>query len=113
MGSLGVIVAASFKVFPQPLHDVTVEKLNDSIEDAWDASARAMELPLLPAALELFSDGRVLARFFGSPDAVNRMVSELGWKKAEGSVWTEHSKRGPESFARIAAPRDALRKILS
>lgn len=113
MGSLGVIVAASFKVFPRPLHDVTVEKLNDSIEDAWDAANRAMELPLLPAALELFSDGRVLARFFGSPDAVNRMVSELGWKPADGSVWAEHSRRAPESWARIATPRSALRGVIS
>ncbi len=113
MGSLGVIVAASFKVFPRPLHDVTVERLNDSIEDAWDASARALELPLLPAALELFSDGRVLARFFGSSDAVNRMVSELGWKPAEASVWGEHSRRAPESWARIAVPQNTLRKLLS
>jgi glycolate oxidase FAD binding subunit len=113
MGSLGVIVAASFKVFPRPLHDVTVEKLNDSIEEAWDASARAMELPLPPAALELFSDGRVLARFFGSPDAVNRMVSELGWKQADESVWGEHSRRAPESWARIAVPRNELRGVFS
>ena len=113
MGSLGVIVAASFKVFPRPLHDVTVEKLNGTIEDAWDASARALELPLLPAALELFSDGRVLARFFGSPDAVDRMVSELGWKPADASVWDEHSRRAPKSWARIAVPRNALRGVLS
>jgi glycolate oxidase FAD binding subunit len=113
MGSLGVIVAASFKVFPRPLHDVTVEKLNDSIEEAWDAAARAMELPLLPSALEMFSDGRVLARFFGSPDAVNRMVSELGWKQADASAWGEHSRRAPESWARIAVPRNDLRGVLS
>jgi glycolate oxidase FAD binding subunit len=113
MGSLGVIVAASFKVFPQPLRDVTVESVNSSIEEAWDASARAMELPLLPAALELFSDGRVLARFFGSPDAVDRMVSDLGWKQADASVWGEHSRRAPESWARIAVPRTELRGVLS
>lgn len=113
MGSLGVIVAASFKVFPRPLHDVTVESLNDSIEEAWDASARAMELPLQPAALELFSDGRVLARFFGSADAVNRMVSELGWKQADAAAWAEHSRRAPESWARIAVPRNELRAALS
>jgi glycolate oxidase FAD binding subunit len=113
MGSLGVIVAASFKVFPRPLRDVTVESLNSSIEEAWDASARAMELPLLPAALELFSDGRVLARFFGSPDAVDRMVAELGWKQADASAWGEHSRRAPESWARIAVPRNELRSVLS
>ena len=113
MGSLGVIVAASLKVFPRPLHDVTAEKLNGSIEDAWAASARALELPLPPSALELFSDGRVLARFFGSPDAVDRMVTELGWKPADASVWDEHSRRAPESWARIAVPRNALRDVLS
>jgi glycolate oxidase FAD binding subunit len=113
MGSLGVIVAASFKVFPRPLHDVTVESLNSSIGEAWAAATRALELPLAPAALELFSDGRVLARFFGSPDAVNRMVAELGWKKADASVWVEHSRRGPGSWARIAVPQHALRGILS
>jgi len=113
MGSLGVIVAASFKVFPRPLQDITVDQAHGSIEDAWVAAARVLNLPLPPAALELFSDGRVLARFFGSPDAVNRMVSELGWKRAEASVWTEHSHRAPETFARIAAPRDALHGILS
>jgi len=113
MGSLGVIVAASFKVFPKPLHDITVEKLNGSLEEAWDASSRALELPLPPAALELFSDGRVLARFFGSPDAVNRMVSELDWKPADSSVWAEHSGRAPESWARIAVPRHSLRAVLS
>jgi glycolate oxidase FAD binding subunit len=113
MGSLGVIVAASFKVFPKPLHDITVEKRDGSLEDAWDASLRALELPLPPAALELFSDGRVLARFLGSPDAVNRTVSELGWKQADSSVWAEHSRRAPESWARIAVPRTALRSVLS
>jgi glycolate oxidase FAD binding subunit len=113
MGSLGVIVAASFKVFPRPLRDITVEKLNDSIDEAWDTCARALELPLLPAALELFSDGRVLARFFGSPDAVTRIVSELGWKEADAGVWGDHSRRAPESWARIAVPRNELRKVIS
>ena len=113
MGSLGVIVAASFKVFPRPLHDVTVEKVNGSIEDAWDASARALELPLLPSALEMFSDGRLLARFFGSRGAVERMVSELGWQPVGPSVWDEHSRRAPESLARVAVPRNALRDVLS
>src|SRR6202163_5132480 len=55
MGSLGVIVAASFKVFPRPLRDVTVEHAPGSIEGAWDAATRALDLPLAPAALELFS----------------------------------------------------------
>jgi len=77
----------------------------------WGARLGMPSVP--PAALELFSDGRVLARFFGSPDAVNRMVSELGWKQADSSVWAEHARRAPESWARIAVPRQALRAVLS
>jgi hypothetical protein len=69
-------------------------------------------MALAPSALELFSDGRLLARFLGSPDAVNRMVSELGWKKADAAVWAEHSRTGLESWARIAVPRHTLRDIL-
>jgi glycolate oxidase FAD binding subunit len=113
MGSLGIIVAASFKVFPMPLHDVTVSTTPASIEEALAAAEQALAMPLAPAALELFSDRRVLARFFGSPDAVNRMVAELGWKQAGASEWLDHSKRGPEFWARIAVPRHALRGILA
>jgi len=112
LGSLGVIVAASFKVFPQPLHDVTLEIRTETMDAAWAAVDSALALPLVPAALELFSDKRVLARFFGSPDAVNRMVGELGWKKGDATVWAEHSRRASESWARIAVPRRSLRAIL-
>jgi glycolate oxidase FAD binding subunit len=113
LGSLGVIVAASFKVFPKPLHDVTVERAGGSIEEGWAAAERALALPLPPAALELFSEGRVLGRFLGSPDAVNRMVGDLGWDTVDAQVWAEHARRGPSSWARIATPRHALRAILA
>jgi glycolate oxidase FAD binding subunit len=109
MGTLGVIVAASFKVFPNALHDVTLEGVHPSIDEAWEACDRALTLPLAPAALELFSSGRILARFLGSRDAVNRMVAELGWATADSSVWVEHSRHGPENWARIAVPRHQLR----
>jgi glycolate oxidase FAD binding subunit len=112
LGSLGVIVAASFKVFPNALHDVTVEATYPSFDEAWDASDKALALPLAPAALELFSSCRVLARFLGSRDAVNRMVAELGWTEADPSAWAEHARRGPASWARIAIPRHKLRSTL-
>jgi glycolate oxidase FAD binding subunit len=113
LGSLGVIVAASFKVFPQPLHDVTVEASHESIDEAWAAADRALGMPLPPAALEMFSDGRVIARFLGSPDAVGRMVRELGWTEAEPSAWAEHSRRAPDRWALIAVPRHELRAIVA
>jgi len=108
MGSLGVIVAASFKVFPNALHDMTVEASYPSFDEAWAASESALALPLPPAALELFSSSRFIARFLGSRDAVMRMVSELGWAEADPSAWVEHSRRAPATWARIAIPRHKL-----
>src|ERR1700730_14785835 len=112
LGSLGVIVAASFKVFPNPLHDVTLEASHPSMEEAWTACDKALTLPLAPAALEVFSSGRVLARFLGSPDAVNRMVAELGWPMADASARATHSRSASESWARISIPRHKLRATL-
>jgi glycolate oxidase FAD binding subunit len=113
LGSLGVIVAASFKVFPAPLHDVTLEAPPSSIDDAWASVDRGLALPLMPSALELFSSGRVLARFMGSPEAVKRMAGEVGWAEVDPDVWSEHSKRAPAIWARIAVPRGKLREVMS
>jgi glycolate oxidase FAD binding subunit len=112
LGALGVIVAASFKVFPKPLHDVSVEASFGSFDEALAATEVALSLPLPPAALELFSSGRVLARFLGSRDAVARMVAELGWPETDPSAWAEHSRRAPETWARIAVPRHKLNATL-
>jgi glycolate oxidase FAD binding subunit len=107
LGSLGVIVAASFKVFPKPLRDVTVAS-----DGGWDGATRALGTAIAPSALELFADGRVLARYTGSPEAIKRVVGDLAWKEAEPSVWDEHARRSPKRWARIAAPREALRGIV-
>jgi len=107
LGTLGVVVAASFKVFPRPLHDVTVES-----EEGWDGAARALATPVAPAALELFAGGRVLARYTGSPDAIERVIAELGWKRADAGVWEEHARRAPSRWARIAVPPGRLREAL-
>jgi glycolate oxidase FAD binding subunit len=112
MGSLGVIVAASFKVFPNALHDVTVELPCESFDEAWTAAEKALALPLPPAALELLSSHRVMARFLGSKDAVERMAAELRWNPADPAVWVEHSRRGPSSWARTAVPRHKVHEIL-
>src|SRR5947209_2389211 len=47
MGTLGVIVAASFKVYPLPLHDVTVES-----DDGWDGVRRALSTAVAPSRSE-------------------------------------------------------------
>src|SRR5258707_10422235 len=100
LGSLGVIVAASFKVFPRPLREVTVES-----QDGWAAAEKVLSLPMAPAALELFSDGHVVACYFGSPGAVHVTVKATGWAETEKSVWTEHSRSTLTQWARIATPR--------
>jgi glycolate oxidase FAD binding subunit len=112
LGTLGVIVAASFKVFPKPLRDVTVESKHESLNAAWVAAERALNMPMAPAALELFSSGRVLARFLGSPEATKRMVADLDWHAADAAAWDEHSKVAPARWARIATPRHLLQSIV-
>jgi glycolate oxidase FAD binding subunit len=105
LGSLGVIVAASFKVFPRPLREVTV-----SSGGGWDDVARVLAQPMAPCALEVFADGRVLARFFGSPEAVDRAGRDLGWQAVDGDFWLGHSRMSPS--ARISAPPQKLREVL-
>lgn len=105
LGALGVIVAASFKLFPTPLHDVTVTS-----SGGWDDAERALAMPMAPAALELFDDGRVYARFLGSRDAVNRVASDLGWQAGDGSWWREHARAVP--MTRISTPREKLRDVM-
>ncbi|HET7419692.1 MAG TPA: FAD-binding oxidoreductase [Candidatus Dormibacteraeota bacterium] len=107
LGTLGVIVAASFKVFPRPLHDVTV-----SGDGGWDDAVRALAMPVAPSALEVFDGGRVLARFTGSREAVRRIVADLGWPETDATVWDEHSRRAPGRCARIATPKERLRGVV-
>ncbi|HKW73274.1 MAG TPA: FAD-binding oxidoreductase [Candidatus Dormibacteraeota bacterium] len=105
LGSLGVIVAASFKVFPKPLHDVTV-----SSDGGWDDVEKALSLPLPPSALELFAEGRVVARFLGSPAAVSLVTDELGWSATDSGFWAQHSTQMRQ--VRIVTPREKLRSVV-
>ncbi|MEP7105443.1 MAG: FAD-binding oxidoreductase, partial [Chloroflexota bacterium] len=107
LGSCGVVVAASFKVFPKPLHEVTVAS-----DGGWEDADRALRLLLPPVALELSSRGRVVARLAGSEAGVKRTAAELGWGEVDPAFWTEHSSRASAAWARIAAPPGRLREVL-
>lgn len=109
LGSLGVIVAASFKVFPKPLHEITLE--TRSAQPIAEA-ARAQRLRMTPYAVEASSDGRVLARIAGSEAASRRIAAELGWPEAEAGVWEALATRRSDRWARISVPPAALPSIL-
>ena len=113
LGTLGVIVAASFKVFPRPLHEVTLEV---QVPDPWVKAAAALALEMPPVALELTHEGRVLARFAGTRDGVARMAGKLGWPEADAGAWSRHAASGPasadEAWARISVPPAALRETV-
>jgi glycolate oxidase FAD binding subunit len=111
LGSLGVIVEASFKVYPLPLHELTVSKQSRSVAAAWEEAARALRLKMQPVALVL--EGRqVHARLAGSKAAVERVAQDLGWKEADTGFWTEISQRRSSTWARISVPDEKLREVL-
>ncbi len=113
LGTLGVIVAASFKVFPRPLAELTLES---QPEDPWTEANRALRLPQPPVALELSSAGTLLARFWGTQAGVARMQRELGWAEVSAARWG--SKSGREGawaspvWAWLSVPRAQLRRVL-
>jgi glycolate oxidase FAD binding subunit len=109
LGALGVIVAASFKVFPRPLFEVTLaaEPLAP-----WNEAERALSLSQQPVALELTSEGRLLARFWGTRDGIARIRRELGWEEASPDVWAQHAQRGGEGWAKVSVPPAHLRQVM-
>lgn len=107
LGSLGVIVAATFKVFPLPHHEVTL-----GVEGGLEMARRAEALPLPPVALEILGEGRVLARFGGTEAAVTLVARELGWPAADGSEWARLAQRTSDRWARISVVPGELAGIL-
>src|SRR5262249_16805590 len=91
------------------LHEVT---LVAALEDGWVEAARALALPMPPVALELTSEGRLLARLAGTQEAVRRIARELGWPEAREDVWSDHAMRGGSTWARISVPPRRLRDVV-
>ena len=116
LGSLGVIVAASFKVFPRPLHEATFEKEVGGLEEAWAEARRALALALPPTALELepgeTGGHRLHARFEGSRKGVESSASDLGWRPADAGFWVEHATRSSDVWARVSVPPGSLLEIV-
>jgi glycolate oxidase FAD binding subunit len=109
LGSLGVIVAASFKVFPKPFHEVTLETL---AADPWEAASQALALRMPPVALELTAGGRALARLAGTRVGVARMRAELGWPEIDPAAWVRLGQPGDGAWARVSVPPWRLREVV-
>jgi glycolate oxidase FAD binding subunit len=113
LGTCGVIVAASFKLFPLPRYELTLET---TAEDGWAEARRALELPLRPIALELTARGRLWARLAGSREGVARMAAILGWAEGDPGFWERHAARtagSGQSWARISVPPLRLPEVLA
>ena len=116
LGSLGVIVAASFKVFPLPLVEKSVQRVFESLEPALAEAERALALPMPPAALDVIAERgafTLAARVAGSEDGVERIVRELGWEKAADGFWEVHCRRSAGSWARLSARPGSLRQLVA
>ena len=116
LGTLGVIVEASFKVFPRPAARRTLERIAGDPEAAWAEAWRLLTLPQLPWALELEQDAqgtlRLVALIAGPQSAVDRLAAEIGWQPS-GESWDERSRITSAHWARISAARAALPGILA
>lgn len=115
LGTLGVIVEASFKVFPRPLREVTVEHRAEDLRAGWAEAARVLRLPGGPWALELERDAagevRLVALVAGAAAAVARLVTEIGWEPSR-ETWPERSRVTSAAWARISARRAELPEVL-
>jgi glycolate oxidase FAD binding subunit len=115
MGTLGVIVEASFKLFPTPLFEETVRRPATRFEEAWAEAERALGLKMPPVALELIhlDDAfSLVARVAGSEAGVRRILGELGWAKTPAAFWQDHERRASERWARLSIRRGSLAELL-
>ena len=115
LGTLGVIVEVSFKVFPRPPARLTLERIATEPAEAWAEVQRLLTLPQLPWALELERDAqgvlRLITLLAGPRSAVERLAAEIGWEGSAES-WDERSRITSAHWAKLSAPRTALPGLL-
>jgi glycolate oxidase FAD binding subunit len=90
-GRLGVILEATFKVFPKPRAMLTAEARCESLAAAVDLAGRIGRLPADLEALELDPPGRVLARLAGDASTLPARLGRLNEESGAGFVQTDES----------------------
>lgn len=75
MGSLGILVETTFKVFPYPRATYTLELLHENMDDAIASMCKITGSNWEPDALELIPEqSRLLLRLAGNPNALEKRI---------------------------------------
>ena len=113
LGTLGIIVEATFKLAPLPKKTATLLAHFDDFERAAAVTARILQSPLLPLSVELFNrtagaqfgwrDSFALAvRFGGIEGAIARQLSDVeNWSRENGSLETARMEDDAALWARV------------
>ena len=113
-GSLGVIVTASFKVFPQSLEERSLEARGLDAAEAWRHANAALMLPVQPMAVVLERRSgawSARARLSGTRATVDRLSALLGWPPAEVD-WSALSSRRAATWARLSVRPGSLPEVV-
>ena len=113
LGTLGIIVEATFKLAPLPKKTATLLAHFDDLERAAVVAGRILQSPLLPMSVELVNrtasakfgwrDNFALAvRFGGITSAIARQLSDVEkWSRENGSLETARMEDDAALWARV------------
>ena len=109
IGSLGIILEASFKLTPIPMYERTLLASFDTIEAAVEASMRVFNSYVMPLAMTVFSPAvasrigldeggerhHLAVRLGGRPRTLARQVDEIAAMFAEAVASSQRDSEGP------------------
>jgi glycolate oxidase FAD binding subunit len=117
LGSFGLIVEATLRVWPVPRGDRTFSVEAEDWEACWAATRRVRRLRVSPIAMvvERVPDGRftIHARYAGPGVATQTVAHELGWDEVSADWWGESARRRSGLWARLAVPPSRLPEIVA
>jgi glycolate oxidase FAD binding subunit len=113
LGTLGIIVEATFKIVPLPDKTATFVAKFDSLESACQVALRVLRSPLLPTGVEILNPTvsahlgwgdrfASVVRFGGLGSAVAQQLRDVGkWSRDNSSAEAESVEEDAELWARL------------